>query len=49
MLSCEKTINDEKQNLIDAKYENVGKDQSGNEDGDKYKHTLPIFKLNSSE
>ena len=49
MLSCEKTFNDEKQNLIDAKYENVGKDQSGNEDGDKYKHTLPIFRLNSSE
>ena len=49
MLSCEKTINDEKQNLIDAKNENVGKDQSGNEDGDKYKHTVPIFKLNSSE
>ena len=49
MLSCEKTINDEKQNLIDDKYEDVDKDQSGNGDGDKYKHTLPIFRLNSSE
>ena len=49
MLSCEKTINEEKQNLIDDKYENVDKNQSGNEDGDKYKHTLPIFRLNSSE
>ena len=45
MLSCEKTINDEKQNLID----NVDKDQSGNEEGDKYKHTLPIFRTNCSE
>ena len=44
MLSFEKTVNDEKQNLIDDKYEDVG-----NEDGDKYKHTLPIFRLNSSE
>ena len=48
MLSCEKTINDEKQNLIDDKYEDVDNDQSGNEDGDKYKHTLPFFRLNSS-
>ena len=45
MLSCEKTINDEKQNLID----NVDKDQSDNEEGDKYKHTLPIFRINCSE
>ena len=45
MLSCEKTINDEKQNLID----NVDKDQSGNEEGDKYKHTLTIFRINCSE
>ena len=45
MLSCEKTINDEKQNLID----NVDKEQSGNEEGDKYKHTLPIFRINCSE
>ena len=49
MLSCEKTINDEEQNLIDDKYEDVNKDQSGNEEGDKYKHTLPTFRLNSSE
>ena len=49
MLSCEKTINDEKQNLIDDKYEEVYKDQSANDDGDKYKHTLPLFRLNSSE
>ena len=41
MLSFEKTVNDEKQNLIGDKYEDV--------DGDKYKHTLPIFRLNSSE
>ena len=49
MLSFEKTINDEQQNLIDGKYEVVDKDQSGNEDVNKYKHTLPIFRLNSSE
>ena len=50
MLSCEKTIKDEQQqNLIDGKYEDVHKDQSGNEDGDRYKHTLPIFRLNSSK
>ena len=45
MLSCEKTIIDEKQNLID----DVDKEQSGNEEGDKYKHTLPIFRINCSE
>ena len=49
MLSFEKTVNDEKQNLIGDKYEDVDKNQSGNEDGYKYKHTLPIFRLNSSE
>ena len=49
MLSFEKTVNDEQQNLIGDKYEDVDKDQSGNEDGDKYKHTLPLFRLNSSE
>ena len=49
MLSFEKTVNDEKQNLIGDKYEDVDKDQSGNEDVDKYKHTLPIFKLDYSE
>ena len=43
MLSFEKTVNDEQQN----KYEDVDKNQSGNEDGYKYK--LPIFKLISSE
>ena len=49
MLSFEKTVNDEKQNLIGDKYEDVDKDQSGNEDVDKYKHTLPILKLDYSE
>ena len=49
MLSFEKTVNDEKQNLIGDKYEDVDKDQSGNEGGVKYKHTLPLFRLNSSE
>ena len=49
MLSFEKTVNDEKQNLIGDKYEDVDKDQSGNEGGVKYKHTLPIFRLNPSE
>ena len=49
MLSFENTVNDEKQNLIGDKNEDVDKDQSGNEDVDKYKHTLPIFKLNYSE
>ena len=49
MLSFEKTVNDEKQNLIGDKYEDVDKYQSGNEDVDKYKHTLPIFRLNPSE
>ena len=42
MLSFEKTVNDDK-------YADVDKDQSGNEDGDKYKHTLPVFRLNSSK
>ena len=32
MLSFEKTVNDEKQNLIGDKYEDVDKDQSANED-----------------
>ena len=49
MLSFEKTVRDEKQNLIGDKYEDVVKDQSGNEGGVKYKHTLPIFRLNPSE
>ena len=49
MLSFEKTVNDEQQNLIGDKYEDVDKNQSDNEDECKYKHTLPIFKLNSSE
>ena len=43
MLSCEKTVNDETQNVID----DDDKDQSDNKD--EYKHTLPIFKLNSSK
>ena len=42
MLSFEKTVNEDK-------YADVDKDQSGNEDGDKYKHTLPVFRLNSSK
>ena len=46
MLAFEKTVDDEKQNLIGDKYEDVDKDQSG---GVKYKHTLPIFRLNPSE
>ena len=49
MLSFEKTVDDEKQNLIGDKYENVDKYQSGNEGEVKYKHTLPLFRLNSSE
>ena len=49
MLSFEKTVNDEKENLIGDKYEDVDKNQSADEDGDKYKHTLPLFRLNSSE
>ena len=49
MLSFEKTVNDEQQNFIGDKYEDVDKNQSGNEDECKYKHTLLIFKLNSSE
>ena len=49
MLSFEKTVNDEKQNLIGDKYEDVDKNQSGNKDGDKYKHTLSVFRLISSE
>ena len=47
MLSFEKTVNDEQQNLIGDKYEDVDKNQSGNEDG--YNYTLPTFKLNSSK
>ena len=42
MLSFENTVNDDK-------YADVDKDQSGNEDADKYKHTLPVFRLNSSK
>ena len=49
MLSFEKTVNDEQHNLLSDKYEDVDKNQSGNEDECKYKHTLPIFRLNSSE
>ena len=49
MLSFEKTVNDEQQTLIGDTYEDVDKNHSGNEDGYKYKYTLPIFKLNSSE
>ena len=49
MLSFKKTVNDEQQNLIGDKYEDVDKNQSGNEDGYKYKYTLPISKLDSSE
>ena len=49
MLSFEKTVNDEQQNLIGDKYEDVDKNKSGKEDECKYNHTLPIFKLNSSE
>ena len=49
MLSFEKTDNDEQQNLIGDKYQDVDKNLSGNEDGNKYKCTLPIFKLDSSE
>ena len=40
MLSCEKTINDEKQKVID---------DDDDDDKDEYKYTLPIFKLNSSK
>ena len=40
MLSCEKTVNDEKQKVIDD-----DKDQSDNKD--EYKNILPIFKLKS--
>ena len=43
MGSCEKTVKDEQQNLIGDK------DQSGNEDEDKHKYTLPIIRLNSSK
>ena len=49
MLSFEKTVNNEEQNMIDDKCEDVDKAQSGIEGGVKYKHTLPIFRLNSSE
>ena len=48
MLSCEITLDNRKQKVIDDKYEDIDKDQSGNEDGDKYKYTLPISGLNSS-
>ena len=43
MLSCEKTVNDKKQKVID----DDDKEQSDNKD--EYKYTLPIFKLNSSK
>ena len=49
MLSCGKTVNDEKQNLIGDEYGDEDKEKSGNEDEDKYKHSLPIFRLKSSE
>ena len=49
MLSFEKTVNDEKQNLIGDKYEDVDKNQSVDEGRVKSKHTLPIFKLDYSE
>ena len=42
MLSFEKTVDDDK-------YADVNKDQSVDEDGDKYKHTLPVFRLNFSK
>ena len=41
MLSFEKTVNDEQQNLIENEDEN--------QSDIKYKHTLPIFRLDSSE
>ena len=41
VLSFEKNVNEEQQNLIGDKYENVDKNQSGNEDEYKYKYTLP--------
>ena len=41
MLSFEKTVNEEQQNMIETE----DKNQSDN----KYKLTLPIFRLNSSE
>ena len=34
---------------FDDKSADVEKDQSDNEDEDKFKYILPIFKLNSSE
>ena len=43
MLSCEKTVNDEKQKVI---YDE-DKDQSDNKD--EYKYTITICKLNSSK
>ena len=49
MLSFEKTVNNEQQNLIVDKNEDVDKNQSVNEDGYKYKYTLPIFRQNSSK
>ena len=49
MLSCEKTIKDEQQqNLIndDDKYVNLNKDRSDDEDENKFKYKLPIFRQN---
>ena len=49
MLSCEKTIKDEQQqNLIndDDKYANINKDRSYDEDENKFKYKLPIFRQN---
>ena len=39
MLSCEKTVNDEKQKVVD----------DDDDDKDEYKYRLPIFKLYSSK
>ena len=47
MFSCEKTIKDEQQqNLIndDDKYENINKDRSDDEDENKFKYKLLIFR-----
>ena len=49
MLSCEKTIKDEQQqNLIndDDKYASINKDRSDDEDENKFKYKLPIFRQN---
>ena len=49
MLSCEKTIKDEQQqNSIndDDKYVNINKDRSDDEDENKFKYKLPIFRQN---